>query len=182
MRRDDPAQVHRADFARLGRIGDVVLLELTGAPAGDVEEAVVDRQVDVGDQRRDGSERLEGGWQEVGVGRLGGDRDHLVRPPLVAVAVPAEDRRGEVLGGDHHTDEAPGGLGVVGGPQLERHLVLGTEVDLLAWVPAARSQKWIEWPYLFASSSSGTRPSSIIAGVPHSLLISVFCFRCHQAS
>src|SRR3954468_4387631 len=105
---------------RLGRVGDVVLPQLTGAPARDVEEAVVDRQVYVGDQRRDGSERLEGWWQEVGVGRVGGGRDGLFRPPLVAVPMPAEDRRGEVLGGDDHTDKAPGGLRVVGGPKLER--------------------------------------------------------------
>lgn len=38
------------------------------------------------------------------------------------------------------------------------------------------------WPYSFASSSSGTNPFSIIDGVPHSLLISVFWLRCHQAS
>src|SRR5680860_1142444 len=100
---DDPAEVHRADFARLGRIGDVVLLQLTGAPARDVEEAVINRQVDVADEWRNGPKRLECGWQEVSVGRFGGDRDDLVRPPLVAVLVPAEDRRGQVLGGGHHT-------------------------------------------------------------------------------
>ena len=74
----DPAQVPSRP-PRLGGVGDVVLLQLAGSPAGDVEEAVVDGQVDVRDERWHRSERLEGGRQRVGVGRLGGDRDHLVR-------------------------------------------------------------------------------------------------------
>ena len=49
-------------------------------------------------------------------------------------------------------------------------------------LPAARSQKWIAWPYFWPSSSSGTMPSSIIEGLPHSLEISTFWLRCHQAS
>ena len=36
---------------------------------------------------------------------------------------------------DHDADEAPGRLGVVRGPQLQHHLVLGAEVDRLQ-VPA----------------------------------------------
>ena len=60
--------------------------------------------------------------------------------------------------------------------------MVGAEVDPLAVGPSARSQKWIAWPYELASSSSGTRPSSIIAGVPHSLLTRVFRRRCHHAS
>src|SRR6476619_7089602 len=35
---DDPAQVYRSHFAWVRRIGDVVLLQLSCAPAGDVEE------------------------------------------------------------------------------------------------------------------------------------------------
>ena len=35
---------------------------------------------------------------------------------------------------------------------------------------------------LLPSSSSGTTPFSIIDGVPHSLEMSTFSFRCHQAS
>ena len=38
------------------------------------------------------------------------------------------------------------------------------------------------WPYFPPSSSSGTIPSSIIEGLPHSLEISTFWLRCHQAS
>ena len=101
----------------------------------------------------------------------------------VAVAVPAPDRRGQVLGRDHHADEAPGRVRVVRGAQLQHHLVLVAEVDASAGGGRlARSQKCRRWPYLLPSSSSGTTPSSIIDGVPHSLVISVFWLRCHQAS
>ncbi len=48
--------------------------------------------------------------------------------------------------------------------------------------PSDRSQKWSWWPYFPPSSSSGTSPSSIIEGVPHSLDTRTFCLRCHQAS
>src|SRR3712207_8548630 len=39
----DPAQAHRTDLLRVRRVADVVLLELAGAVAGDVEHAVVHR-------------------------------------------------------------------------------------------------------------------------------------------
>ena len=102
---------------------------------------------------------------------------------LVAVAVPAPHRRGQVLGRDHDADEPPRRVRVVGRAQLQHHLVLGAEVDASAGAgPSARSQKCSAWPYFWPSSSSGTSPSSIIDGVPHSLVISVFWLRCHQAS
>src|SRR5882757_4096064 len=127
----DAAQVHRADLLGVGRIGHVVLLELAGAPAGHVEPLVVHGQVDVGDQWRNRLERLERGRQVVLVGRLGGDGDGLLGGPVVAVAVPAPHRGGQVGGGDDHADEAPCGFRVVRRAQLEHHLVLRTEVDLL---------------------------------------------------
>src|SRR5438105_8861247 len=40
----DPAQAHRAGLFRVMRIGHVVLLELSGAPAGDIQPAVIDRE------------------------------------------------------------------------------------------------------------------------------------------
>ncbi len=49
-------------------------------------------------------------------------------------------------------------------------------------LPSPRSQKWMACPYSPPSSSSGTSPFSIIDGLPHSLEISVFWLRCHQAS
>ena len=47
------------------------------------------------------------------------------------VALPQPDRGGEVGGRRDHADEAVGLARVVRGPQLEHHLVLGAEVDLL---------------------------------------------------
>src|SRR5438270_4606140 len=49
-------------------------------------------------------------------------------------------------------------------------------------LPAARSQKCSACPYLRPSSSSGLIPSSIIDGVPPTLVVSVLWFSCHQAS
>src|SRR5438128_3750603 len=43
----DAAQAHRTRLFRVVRIADVILLELAGPPARDVQPAVVDRQVDV---------------------------------------------------------------------------------------------------------------------------------------
>ena len=47
----------------------------------DVEEPVVQRQVDVGDQRRHGAEALQQRRQQVRVGRLGRNLDHLPDAP-----------------------------------------------------------------------------------------------------
>ena len=74
--------------------------------------------------------------QLVGVGRLGGDRDHLARahPPVVA-ALPQPHRRRQVGGRGHDADEPVRLAHVVRGAQLEHHLVLGAEVDLLQVAP-----------------------------------------------
>jgi hypothetical protein len=133
MRRplDDAAQVHRACLARVLGVADVVLLQLARAEARDVEPAVVDGEVDVGDERRHRAEGLERRRELGGVGGLGGDRDRLLRRPLVALAAPEPHRGGEVLDADHDADEAPRLARVVGGPQLEHHLVLVAEIDPL---------------------------------------------------
>ena len=65
---------------------------------------------------------------------------------------------------------------------LQRHLMLGAQIDALHVLPSARSQKWIAWPYLPPTATTGTTPFSIIEGLPHSLEISTFPFRCHHAS
>src|SRR3712207_8576264 len=64
--RSDP---HRAREARVERIAHVVAPQLARAPARDVEEAVVQREVDVADQRR---HRAEGGEHRR---QVGGVRD-----------------------------------------------------------------------------------------------------------
>ena len=115
----------------LERIGDVVLVQVARSPAGDVEEAVVHRQVDVGDERRHGLEALEHRRQQVRIGRLGRDVDDLLHRPFAAVAVPGPDRGRQVLQADDAVDEAVGLGRVVRRPQLEHELVLLAEVDLL---------------------------------------------------
>jgi hypothetical protein len=113
-------------------IADVEALELPGSPARDVQRAVVDRQGDVGDQRRHRAERLEGRRQLVLLGRLGRDRDDLARRHCaVGVGMPQPDRRCQVGGRDDDADEAVGLGRVVRGAQLEHHLVLGAKVDRL---------------------------------------------------
>src|SRR4029077_7338124 len=47
---DDAADPDRAGELGLSRIGHVVLAQLSRAPAGDVEETVIERKVDVCDQ------------------------------------------------------------------------------------------------------------------------------------
>ena len=51
--------MHRAGKPRLTRIGDIVLAHLAGAAAGGIEKAVVHREIDIGDERRHGTEALQ---------------------------------------------------------------------------------------------------------------------------
>src|SRR5262249_8166792 len=69
--RDYPAQTHRPSQLGIERLGHVVLTELAGAPAGDVEVLIVQAQVDVRDERRDRAEGLERWREQRRVGRLG---------------------------------------------------------------------------------------------------------------
>ena len=55
---NDSTEVYRSRFSRMERIGDIELQKLAGAKAGDVQEAVVQREVDVRDQRRNRFEPL----------------------------------------------------------------------------------------------------------------------------
>ena len=127
--RDDAADADLAGELRVERIGHVVLLQVAGAPAGDVEEAVVHRQIDVGDERRHRLEALEQRRQLILARRLGRNLDDLLHRPFVAVAVPGPDRGGEVLEADHAIDEAIGLGRVVRRTQLEDQLVFVAEVD-----------------------------------------------------
>ena len=131
----DPAEANRRRLARMERVADVVLLEFSCAPAGYVEPAVVDRQIDVGDQRGRRTKGLKQRWQVVGVGGLGRDGDHLIDRPLITVLVPQPHRRRQVLGADYCVDESPRFGRVVGRAQLEDHLVLVTKVDALGQLP-----------------------------------------------
>src|SRR5262249_57079686 len=50
--RNDAADAHLAGQLGVERIRYVVLLHVAGAPAGDIEKAIVHRQIDIGDEWR----------------------------------------------------------------------------------------------------------------------------------
>ncbi len=125
----DPADVDRSDECGVHRITDVVLTHLPRAPAGNVEEPVVQGQVNVGDQRRHRSEALEQWRQIIGICGLGRDCRGLLRVELTVLPPPRPDRALEVGGVDDDAAEAVLTGRVVGWPHLQGHLVILTEVD-----------------------------------------------------
>ena len=142
-----PPSLIELDFLRVERIGDVVLDELAQAPARDVQVAIVHREIDVGDERRDGLESLEERRQLLGVGGLGRDLDDLLDGPLAVrsvrallarIAVPQPDRRRQILQRHDDAGEPVGARRVVSRSQLQHHLLLGAEVELLHVAPAAQ--------------------------------------------
>ena len=129
---DDAAEVHRSRLLRVERIGDVVLQKLAGSPCRDIEEAVVEREVDVADQWRDRLETFQDWRQIIGIGRLSRDLDHLLRLPCAAVLVPGPDRGAEILQAGDDANEAERLARIMRRAQLEHHLLFGAEVDHLA--------------------------------------------------
>src|ERR671910_1602236 len=125
MRRlaDDAAQVDGSRMPGVERVGDVVLAQLPGAPAGHVEELVVEGEVDVANQRRHRTEVLQSGRQLVRVGRLCRDVDHLLDAPPAVFAMPEPYRRGQILEIDDHTGKAVGLAGIVSRSELQHYLI-----------------------------------------------------------
>ena len=75
-----------------------------------------------------------GGRSSAAAGSAGISITFRIRQRAVAVAalaVPHPDRRREILQAGDDADEAVGLVGIVRGPQLEHHLLLGAEVELL---------------------------------------------------
>ena len=91
----------RTEPGFLPRLGDVILTHLAGSPAGDVQEFVIHREVDVGHQRRHCANpcRRGGSWSLLA--DLGRDRRRLLDVELAAFAPPGPDRAFEVRGVDH---------------------------------------------------------------------------------
>src|SRR5215211_8399497 len=100
--------MHGARVPGVERIGDIVLPHLPCTPAGDVEELVVQREVDVGDERGNRTEALEHRRQEVRAGGLCRDVYDLSDGPLAVLVVPQPDRGREVLQADDDAGEAVG--------------------------------------------------------------------------
>src|SRR5689334_13308750 len=94
---DDAAEADRAGQLWMERVADIVLSELAGAPAGDVEVPIVQAEVNVRHQRRHGAEGLQRGRQQVCAGWLSGNLDDLLRLPRAVCAAPDPDRRRQVF-------------------------------------------------------------------------------------
>jgi hypothetical protein len=82
-------------------------------------------------KRRHGTEPLQQRWQLVFGRRLRWDRRRLFDVELAAFSPPGPDRAFEVRGVDHDAQEAVLAHRIVCGPHLQRHLVVGTEIDRL---------------------------------------------------
>src|SRR5208282_1918913 len=65
----DTTQMHGTCPLGMKRVGHVVLQKLAGSPARNIKEAIVERQIDVGDEWRHGFESLEQRRQLFGIGR-----------------------------------------------------------------------------------------------------------------
>src|SRR5580704_8107352 len=127
----DAAQMHGAGLLGMKRIGNVILQEFAGSPARYVKETVIERQIDIGDERRNGLESLEQRRQQIGIGGLGGNFDYFGNGPLSAVAMPNPNRSGQIFERYHHAKKTVGAAGIVRGAKLERHLLFGTQIQSL---------------------------------------------------
>ena len=165
-----PPSCTDAGLARRARVGDVEALELAGAPARDVAAT--------GRRRDSAMSVISGGTAPNGLSSSGSSSASAGSAGIVmtfsALTVPSSrahpqpDRRAEVLRVGDDADEAVGLARVVGRAQLEDHLVLGAQVDLLDVAALLRGPTRAACGRTgCASSSSPCRPSSTIFGVPH---------------
>ena len=120
------------------RVGDVVLTQLAGSPTGHVQKFVVEREVDIRHQRRNGTEAFQKRRQHVRVRLFRRDRCGFLDPEFFAVTPPGPDRTFEIGRVDDNAEEAVFAGGIVCGTHFEGHLVIGAEIDRLN--VAARSQ------------------------------------------
>src|SRR6266851_9911239 len=126
---DDAADVQRAGQLRLEWIRNIVLPELAGAPTRDIKEPVVEREIDVGDQRRDRLEAFEQRRQDFRIGRFGGNLDDLLDPPRAVVAMPVPDGRRQILQRHDYAEKSVGLGWIVRRAQLKRHLLFLADIE-----------------------------------------------------
>src|SRR5262249_47904877 len=110
---------------------DVVLAHLAGAPARHVEEPVVERQVNVGDQWRHSAEPLKQRWKLILFRRLGWNDHSLFAKEFSAFAPPRPDRALEVGRIHYNADEAVFFNRIVRRSDLQSHLVVRAQIDCL---------------------------------------------------
>ena len=74
-------------------IRDIVLLQFARAPAGDVKKAIVEGEIDVGNQRGNRLETLKERRKKLRIGRFGGNLDNLLNLILRFVCATAKLKR-----------------------------------------------------------------------------------------
>src|SRR5436190_880877 len=84
----------------------IILALFARAPARHVKIFVVEREIDVADQRRHRAETLQQRWQQFLVGGLGRDDGGLLDLESAVLAPPGPDRAFEISGIDDDDDEA----------------------------------------------------------------------------
>jgi hypothetical protein len=181
MRRaaDDAAQAYRAGLAGVVRVADVVLLELPGPPAGHVQPAVVDRQIDVAREWRHGAQGLERRRQLGDFGGLGGDGDHLFasQVPFSRCHSHTEDERSATL---ITTPTKPHVVrGSCAGRTSSTQLVLVAEIDALEEL-ALRQTPEIELMAERAPQEILGFPVLDHRRVAHSEVTATSSLRCHH--
>ena len=127
---DHASELHRAGLDRVEGIDTSNCFNSPVRSGRDIEESIVERKADIGDERRRGAETSQDGRQIVGR-RFGGNLDHFIYAPgstsATAFPVPHPDRRRQVFQAGDNADEAVSL--VERGPQLEHHLMLGAEFE-----------------------------------------------------
>ena len=113
------------------RVGYVKLQQLARTPARHVQELVVQRKVNIGDQGRHCAQRLQRRRQRRCVGGFCRNRNHLGGCPFLAVPVPQENRTRQVFGAYDNAAKTVVSGRVVRRPQFQRHLMLRAQINNL---------------------------------------------------
>src|SRR3984885_12415029 len=105
------------------RFGDVALTHLARSPTGDVEELVVEREVDVANQRRHGAEALQQGRQLLFGRGFRRDCRCLFDMELAVLAPPSPNRAFQIGRVDHDAQKA-----------IFAHRIM-RRADFVSWTP-----------------------------------------------
>src|SRR5204862_1442494 len=85
---NNPADVNRGRFLWMERVGYIVLDKFSCTPAGGIEKSIVQRENNIGDERRHGLEALKQ-WRELfGISRLSWDFNDFLYLPRSVLSVP----------------------------------------------------------------------------------------------
>src|SRR5580698_9354527 len=125
------SQMHGTCLLGMKRVRHVVLQKFSRSPTGNVKEAVVERQIDVGDEWRHGLESFEQRRQCFWIGCLGRNVDHFRYAPFAIVAMPNPNRSGQIFQRYHYAKKSISPTRIVRRAKLESHLVLGAQIQCL---------------------------------------------------